>query len=197
MSLNTAAIFFALLTIAANAATIGIVVVGLTGTTDAGAGVRAKVFGAFSRLELWLAWIVATVATLGSLYLSEVQHLIPCTLCWYQRIAMYPLSIILLIAAIRRDHGIRVYVAPLAIIGGSISVYHRLIQAYPSLATGAACDRSAPCTAAYIEKFGIITIPYMALSAFLLILALLWLDRFNSRADTASLPTKDPELISR
>jgi len=193
MSVQTMSLFFALLAIAANAVTIGIVVIALFGKTSAGAGVRDQVFGAFKGLELWMAFAVAATATLGSLYLSDVAHFIPCTLCWYQRIAMYPLAIILLIAAVRRDHGIRIYVATLATIGAGIAFYHRLIQEYPSLEGGTSCDPSAPCTAAWIEEFGFITIPYMALSAFLLILALLWLDRFNRSLDRASLAATESE----
>ena len=185
MSFETVSLFFALLAIAANAVTIGIVAIALAGKTSAGAGVRSQVFSAFQGLELWMAFIVAATATLGSLYLSEVAHFIPCMLCWYQRIAMYPIAIILLIAAVRRDHGVRIYAATLAVIGAVISFYHRLIQAYPELEGGGSCDPAAPCTAAYIEQFGFITIPYMALSAFLLILALLWLDRFNKSPGAA------------
>ena len=185
MSFETVSLFFALLAIAANAVTIGIVAIALAGKTSAGAGVRNQVFSAFQGLELWMAFIVAATATLGSLYLSEVAHFIPCMLCWYQRIAMYPIAIILLIAAVRRDHGVRIYAATLAVIGAVISFYHRLIQAYPELEGGGSCDPAAPCTAAYIEQFGFITIPYMALSAFLLILALLWLDRFNKSPGAA------------
>jgi disulfide bond formation protein DsbB len=186
-------LFFALLALVANALTIGIVVIAVLGRTDAGAAVRDRVFSSLKGLELWAAFTVAATCMAGSLYLSEVAHLIPCTLCWYQRIAMYPLAILFLIAAIRRDHGIRIYGATLAGIGAAISTYHRLIQAFPELDSGTACSTVAPCTAAYIMKFDFITIPYMALSGFLLILALLWLDRFNSAQDAPSLPDVDPE----
>jgi disulfide bond formation protein DsbB len=196
MTLQTAGFFFALLALAANAATIGIVAIGLFGKTGAGAGTRRQLFSAFEGIELWLAFGVAATATLGSLYLSEIAHLIPCTLCWYQRIAMYPLAVILLIAAIRRDHGIRIYVTPLAIIGAVIAIYHRFIQLFPNLEGGTSCDPSVPCSAAYIEMFGFVTVPYMALSGFLLIVALMWLDRFNSSPAPASLPQIEPETHS-
>ena len=195
MDLDTISLFFALLAVAAAAGTIGIVAIGLAGNTQWGSGLREQVFGAFEGLELWLAFAVAATATIGSLYLSEVAHLIPCTLCWYQRIAMYPLAVILLIAAVRRDHRVRIYVAPLAAIGASIALYHRFIQAFPSLEGGSSCDPTAPCTVAYVEMFEFVTIPTMALSGFLFILALLWLDRFNSPADRASLPDTEPERV--
>ena len=191
VDLQTMSLFCALLAVLANAGTIGIVVIGLAGTTNAGADLRDKVFGAFRGLELWLAFAVAATATLGSLYLSESAHLIPCTLCWYQRIAMYPLSVILLIAAFRRDHGIRIYAATIATIGAVIALYHRLVQEFPSLDSATACSSSIPCTAAYLTEFGFITIPYMALSGFLFILALLWVDRFNTQPNAASLTAEE------
>lgn len=78
-----------------------------------------------------LAWIAAIAATLGSLYLSEVQHFIPCTLCWYQRIFMYPLAFLLGIGYYYHDEGISRYVLPLSVIGMLISGYHLLLQKIP------------------------------------------------------------------
>ena len=180
MDFQTVRLFFALLAVAAMAATIGIVALGIVGLAGPkGRALRDKAFGAFRGLELWGAFAVATAATLGSLYLSEIAHLIPCTLCWYQRIAMYPLVIIVGIAAWRRDHGVRIYAAPLATIGAVIAAYHRLIQAFPDLG-GSACSTGVPCTAAYFTELGFVTIPTMALSGFLLVIALLWVDRANS-----------------
>lgn len=180
MDFLTVRLFFALLALAANVATLGIIVIAILGRTGASKGKdQTGIFASLRGTELWLAFGVATTATLGSLYLSEIVHLIPCTYCWYQRIAMYPLVVILGIAAWRKDHGIRIYATTLAIIGAVISSYHRLIQAVPDLG-GSACSSGVPCTAAYFTLFGFVTIPYMALSAFLLILALLYVDRSNS-----------------
>jgi disulfide bond formation protein DsbB len=188
MDFQTVRFFFALLAIAANVATIGVVVLGIAGRTGLrGADVRNRVFDSLRGLELWLAFVVATTATVGSLYLSDIADLIPCTFCWYQRIAMYPLVPILGIAAWRKDHSVRLYAATLAGIGAVIAAYHRLIQEFPDLG-GTACSVGVPCTAAYFTVFGFVTIPYMALSGFLLILALLWIDRANSAASRASLP---------
>ena len=175
-------LFFALLALAANAGTIGIVVIGYAGRSGpSGHALRERVFGALRGNELWLAFAVATTAMLGSLYLSEIVHLIPCTYCWYQRIAMYPLVLILGIAAWRKDHGVQIYAAALSIVGAIIAFYHRIVQAFPEL-NGSACSAGVPCTAAYFTLFGFVTIPYMALSGFLLILALLYVDRSNSVA---------------
>ena len=96
---------------------------------------------------------------------------------------------ILPIAAFRKDNGIRLYAAVLAGIGAAIAAYHRFIQAYPQFDTGA-CSASGPsCSAPLILEFGFVTIPYMALSGFLLILALLWANRVNN---PPPVPTSEP-----
>jgi len=130
----------------------------------------------FAGYGLWLAWLMALVATLGSLYYSQIAHFIPCEYCWYQRIAMYPLAVILGIAAFRGDAAIRRYVYPLAITGGIVSVYHYLIQQMPDLAAGT-CSTATPCTAALVWKFDFVSIPFMALVSFAAIITLLTLDR--------------------
>ena len=94
------------------------------------AGVR-RVVEAVDGAGLWLAFLVAATATAGSLYFSEVADFVPCQLCWFQRIAMYPLAVILLVAAIRRDRSVRWYVGPIAVIGGLVSTYHYLIEWRP------------------------------------------------------------------
>ncbi len=129
-----------------------------------------------ARSWLMAATVVAVIAMAGSLYFSEVVHFIPCQLCWYQRIAMYPLVLLLGIAAARRDLGIRPYAMTLSLIGAAISTYHIVIQRLPSLSTGS-CSVDAPCTAINLEVFGFVTIPFLALSAFLLIAALLLVAR--------------------
>ena len=82
---------------------------------------------------LTLAAGVAVVATLGSLYYSEVADFPPCRLCWFQRIGMYPLAVILPVAAWRRDRQVRWYALPLAVGGGAVSIYHVLVERFPSL----------------------------------------------------------------
>ncbi len=125
------------------------------------------------RSALPLAAMVAVVSTLGSLYYSEVAHFVPCRLCWFQRIAMYPMAVVLPIAAIRRDIGIRVYMIAFPVVGLGISIYHYLVQHVPSLQGGSSCDPTAPCSAIYVETFDFVTIPFMAGSGFLLIATLL------------------------
>jgi disulfide bond formation protein DsbB len=121
---------------------------------------------------LKLAWLVAAAAMAGSLYLSEVRHFPPCVLCWYQRIAMYPLVLVLGIAVIRRDLAIRIYAIPLALVGMGISIYHYQLERFPDQET-IACSTSVPCTTIWFEQLGYITIPMMALSAFALICVVL------------------------
>jgi len=115
---------------------------------------------------------VAIIATLGSLYFSEVAHFIPCKLCWYQRIAMYPLVPILIVLLVRREPSGRWYAVPLATAGAVISTYHYALQRVPALDTGA-CSADAACTVVWVNRFGFMTIPFMALAAFLLILTAL------------------------
>jgi len=121
---------------------------------------------------LWAAFVVALLAMLGSLYFSEIAHYEPCRLCWFQRIAMYPLVFILGIAAWRKDIGVRIYVLPIAIIGAVIAAYHYLLEWFPSIEI-TACSVSAPCTLVWFREFGFASLPFLALSAFLLIITLL------------------------
>jgi disulfide bond formation protein DsbB len=123
--------------------------------------------------ELWVAWGFALLATAGSLFFSEVSQFIPCRLCWFQRIGMYPLAAVLLIAAVRRDiRGGALYGLPLAAFGAVVAIYHIYIEYHPE-AESASCKIGAPCATKWIDKLGYITIPVLALTAFLAIIALL------------------------
>ncbi|MCM3568256.1 disulfide oxidoreductase [Neobacillus mesonae] len=119
--------------------------------------------------SLLLSWIAAIIATLGSLYFSEVMHFVPCTLCWYQRIFMYPLAIILGIAVYRNDTGISKYVLPISVIGLLISGYHTLLQKIPAMKQFEMCTSGVPCSQDYLNWFGFITIPLLAFVAFAII----------------------------
>lgn len=125
---------------------------------------------------LYAAWLVAIVATAGSLYFSEVRHFVPCTMCWYQRILMYPLILILGVASFQKDRGVLKYALPLSIIGAGFSVYHVLEQNIPGFGAPQLCQAGVPCNVKYINYLGFISIPVLALTAFSLItLALLGL----------------------
>ncbi|MGH9134930.1 MAG: disulfide bond formation protein B [Ilumatobacteraceae bacterium] len=118
----------------------------------------------------WLAFLVAAGATSGSLYFSEVADYVPCRLCWFQRTAMYPLAVILLVAAIRRDRGARFYVVPIAAVGSIVASYHYLLEWKPSL-EGGACSAVGPaCADIWFRELGFVTLAFMALAGFISII---------------------------
>jgi len=118
----------------------------------------------------WLALAVAATAMTGSLYYSEVADFVPCEFCWYQRITMYPLALILLIAAITNDRRIGRYVIPIALIGLTLSTYHYQLQLFPEQASS--CTDGIPCHFQWVNQFGFVSIPFMSGSGFLAILTL-------------------------
>jgi disulfide bond formation protein DsbB len=141
--------------------------------------------------ELWLAFIVAAIATGGSLFFSEIAGYIPCELCWFQRICMYPLAIATLLAAIFDDRRAARYLLPLPVVGAGVSVYHLLVENGVVKQTQA-CLVSAPggCATKWIDEFGYMTIPTLALTGFALIFAFLLLAVFElpvSDRDTSRL----------
>lgn len=114
-------------------------------------------------IALWLGWLISTVTMLGSLYYSDVAHYVPCELCWYQRICIYPFSVVLLVAAVRRDRGIWRYALPVAVIGMVIAAYHTQLQAFPDQQSF--CSLVNPCTIRYMWEFGFVSLPFLALAA--------------------------------
>ena len=135
-----------------------------------GRGLLAGWFGRGGRELLLGAWLVATAATVGSLYFSN-SGLEPCRYCWYQRIAMYPLVLVLGVAVLRRDTGVWRYALPLSIGGGLLSIYHAALQLQPALEV-TECAVTAPCTLRYFAVWGWISIPWLAGAAFLWITTL-------------------------
>ncbi len=126
----------------------------------------------FAAAGLWLAALVAAVATAGSLYFSEVAGYIPCQLCWYQRIAMYPLAVILFVAAVRRDRNVIWYVLPIAAVGAGIAGWHRLVELRPQLESTSCSAVGPSCAATWFEQFGFVTLAFMAFSGFISIMIL-------------------------
>jgi disulfide bond formation protein DsbB len=117
----------------------------------------------------YLAWAQALVATLGSLFFSEVMGLTPCSLCWYQRILMYPLVVILAVGILVRDERVRLYALPLSVAGLAVAVYHNLLY-YGVLPEGLTqCSLGVSCTDRQLELFGFLTIPLMSMTAFAVI----------------------------
>jgi disulfide bond formation protein DsbB len=121
----------------------------------------------------YLVWLQALVGLLGSLFFSEVWQLPPCELCWYQRICLYPLVVLMPIMIMRKERKMWQYVLPLSSIGLAIAVFHNLLY-YKILPEAAApCQAGISCTTKYFEWFGFITIPSMALAAFTIITILM------------------------
>ncbi len=118
---------------------------------------------------LYIAWIQSILATLGSLYYSEIKNYTPCILCWYQRILMYPLVLIIAVGIYRKDKGLPFYVLPLSIPGMLIALYHVLLQKGILPEAIAPCSIGASCLTKYTGYFGFITIPVMAFTAFTVI----------------------------
>ncbi|KQL58925.1 MULTISPECIES: disulfide oxidoreductase [Shouchella] len=119
--------------------------------------------------SLLFAWLVSFVATLGSLYFSEIKGFEPCALCWYQRIFMYPLVLLIGVGIIRKDTGVAIYSAILSGIGMVISIYHYAIQKLPVNEDDVLGCGLVSCSGEYINWLGFITIPFLAGTAFILI----------------------------
>ncbi len=122
------------------------------------------------RNALYGAWAAALAAMLGSLYFSEIANFPPCVLCWYQRICMYPLVVILGFAIVKKARDLVLPAFVLAGVGWIISIYHNLLY-YKILPEAAApCIAGVSCTTKFIEWFGFITIPLLAFLGFTAIL---------------------------
>jgi disulfide bond formation protein DsbB len=170
MDVQSMELFASLLAIVAAA---GVVVVFVVRVAAPRVTVARQLADGLHGSALWLAWIVAAVATAGSLYFSEVADYVPCRLCWFQRICMYPLAGILLVAALRKDRDVRWYALPLAVAGLGVSMYHYVIEWRPSLGEGA-CAVGPSCTDIWFRELGFVTLAFMALAGFAVILALLF-----------------------
>jgi len=175
MSTDDGTLFLALLALAAATGTLVLWIAVAVSAISRGDGPARHLLDAVGRQALALAALVAVTATAGSLWLSEGAGFPPCKLCWYQRIAMYPLAVVLTIAAVRRDDRARLSGIVLALGGAAVSVWHVLIEHYPSLSSSSTCDPTNPCSIRWVEEFGFLTIPTMALIGFLTITTLLLL----------------------
>jgi disulfide bond formation protein DsbB len=120
---------------------------------------------------MWLMSAVTAGAMVGSLYFSENIGFTPCKYCWYQRIAMFSLAIVTTIAAVRRDTKIAIYTLALAVAGLGVSVWHYLLEWFPSLKS-TSCSLDVPCTAVWFRELGFVTLAFMAGSAFLFVITI-------------------------
>lgn len=135
-----------------------------------------------AKVWLYAAWSVALGATVGSLILSEMMHLVPCSLCWYQRIFMYSLVPVLAVGIMKRDEGVTGYALPLAIAGATIAAYHSLLQWGVIKEALTPCQAGIACATPQINWLGFITIPFMSLVSFVVVIAgLLLYSRLKAR----------------
>ena len=128
--------------------------------------------------HILLAWTIASLASIGSLFYSEISGFVPCTYCWYERIAMYPLVLILGVGIYLKSKDSWLYGLPLSIIGLIITIYHYQLQIFPDQSSPS-CSTEVSCTGTWIMEFGFVTMPFMALSTFLLISVLLLIPNIN------------------
>lgn len=113
-----------------------------------------------------LVLLLTATSTLGSLWFSEVANYEPCRLCWYQRIFMYSLAVLSLVAVVRRERIAAPYVLSLSVTGAVVSAYHYLLEWFPRLESGV-CSLEVPCTTVWFREFGFVTLPFMAGTAFI------------------------------
>jgi disulfide bond formation protein DsbB len=138
--------------------------------------------------ELWIAFVVAAIATGGSLFFSEIARFVPCELCWYQRICMYPLSITTLFLAAHGDHRVARYLVPIPVVGAGVSVYHLLIEnAVIKEPSECRISSAAGCATKWINEFGYITIPTLALTGFVLLTGFLSLSAAGTAGGAGTL----------
>lgn len=130
---------------------------------------------------LYSAWLIALLGTVGSLFYSEVMHYQPCALCWYQRIALYPLVIIIGIGIAAGDRRVSRYALPLSLIGLAVAFYHNLLYYGFIPESITPCSEGTPCNAVQLEMFGFVTIPLMALGAFLAIVLCLAVYNYKNK----------------
>lgn len=132
-------------------------------------------------MTIFASWIVALAASIGSLFFSEVMEFVPCSLCWYQRIFMYPLSLLFLIGFFKEDKNILGYGLSLSIPGFIIALYHNLLVWEIIPESASPCTQGIPCNAIYIDWLGFITIPFMSLIAFSLLIILFLVEYKNEK----------------
>ena len=130
---------------------------------------------------------VALVSTLGSLYFSEIADYVPCRLCWFQRVFMYPIAVVALVGLIRRDAAARWYSASLAVLGAAVSTYHYLIESGVLPDSETCALFGPPCSEVWFKSFGFVSLAFMALCGFvaIVVLNLLPLARFEPLQETS------------
>lgn len=139
-----------------------------------------KIF--LSKYILYFALFLSLSGTFGSLYFSEIRHFAPCVLCWYQRILLYPISILIPVGILLKDKKLPFYILPLSLIGTGVALYHELLQTGVINEAITPCSFGVSCTAKYVNWFGFISIPFLSLIAFILISLCMIIYRYLSES---------------
>jgi disulfide bond formation protein DsbB len=124
---------------------------------------------------IFICWIIASVSTLGSLFFSEIMEFAPCALCWYQRIFMFPLVILLLVGLFPFDKNVIKYALPLALAGWGFALYHYLLYSGYIPESIQPCSQGVSCSETYLDLFGFLTIPMLSLISFSVLVTLLFI----------------------
>lgn len=132
---------------------------------------------------VYIAWAQSLIAMFGSLFFSEILHYPPCVLCWYQRILMYPLTLLLGIGILRNDKKVYMYALPMAVIGFVIAFYHNLLYYNILPHSLSPCTAGVSCTTKFFALFGFVTIPLLSLMAFAVIIACMILMIQNAKSE--------------
>ncbi len=196
MSVDAVTTFFALLGVLGLVALVAVGVVALVAAVRGGLPASlVPLRQGIGQAALPLAFVVALTCTLGSLYLSEVAKFPPCELCWFQRIAMYPQTVLLGVALLRRDVSVKWYSVPIVLIGLGISIYHYLVERFPD-SVSFTCDTDVPCSVVWVWKFHFLSIPAMAGIGFALIAVLTLLATRPAPVGTGA-PVADDSSVDR
>jgi disulfide bond formation protein DsbB len=172
---------FLLLTLVADAVIVLAVIIGVFGFFAAPVRrIRDSMIAAIGPEARRLAFAVAATCTLGSLYYSEVAHYVPCRLCWFQRITMYPLVVILGVGAWKRAPFTRLTALPFIICGLGVSTWHFLVERFPTI-EGTSCGTEIKCSVPWFTEMGFVSLAFMCLSGMALIATLLLVDRAYER----------------
>jgi hypothetical protein len=182
MSVDVVSTFFAVITLSIAAAVAGALLLWAASLAwPAAARLQEAVVDALGAQSIWLAWLAAIGSTLGSLYYSLIAHYTPCNFCWYQRIAMFPLAVIIGVAIFTGDHKVARYGLPLTAAGGLLAAYQYLLERFPGLESGA-CDLAVPCSVPPFTRFGFVTLSLMGLVAAAAISVAILYDRAYRRS---------------
>jgi len=181
MTVGTITTLAGIATLVAAALVAGAALLWLAARVFAGAAaLQSRLIGLLGNQSLWLAWLVVVASTIGSLYYSDGVGFEPCSLCWYQRIALYPLLVILPVGAVTRDRFVARYALPLTAAGAVLALYNYLVQLFPGIEV--ACSTEVSCSTIDVQAFGWLTLPLMSLVAFLAVTVGILYDRASYRA---------------